>query len=348
MGAVSSATKGLGLLVRMGAEGLAAGGVSALQSGGNPGATVAGTVAGAAGPAVGAALGAAGGAIANSRIPQKLYQSALKPTWSMVKKEGLGMLDTGIKNQIPVSAEGLGMVEGRINDIRKQISQGIEAHAANGRTVDTSEVLKSLDGLEDFYKNTAAPQEALDTIQGIRDQFQEYHGKTIPLDQAQQIKINTYQELKNSYGQMASAKVEGLKQVARGLKEQISSVFPEISDLNGEQSKLLDLDNALYRSVWRIENHQMMGIGSPLAASAGHALMGGPGAAAAFTGKLLLDDPTLKSKLAIGLSKMGVQNAPDLVSMRLAALKGSIEKAASSLASHDAPSGQLAPVPVPQ
>lgn len=332
MGAVSKATKGLRTLLRMGAEGLAAGGVSAIQSGGDPSATVAGAAAGAAGPAIGAGAEA----VANSRIPQKLYQSALKPTWAMVKKEGLSMLDTGLKEQIPVSAEGLGIVEKKINDIRQQITNGIQARAAQGRTVDTAEVLKSLDGLEDFYRNTAAPEAALDTLKGIRDQFAQYHGQQIPVDKAQKIKINTYQELKNSYGEMASAKIEGLKQVARGLKEQISSVFPEIAGLNEQQSKLLGLDDALYRAVWRIENHQMMGIGSPLAAAAGHALLGGPGAAAGFAGKLLLDDPTLKSKLAIAIAKSGVKNPAGVVSTRLTALKGVMDKAASSVAEADA------------
>lgn len=346
MGAVSKATKGAGLVLRMGAEGLAAGGVSAVQSGGDPAATVAGTAAGAAGPAVGAALGTAGKAIANSGVPKKLYQSALKPTWSMAKKDGLAMLETGLKNEIPVSSEGLDMVQQKIADLQKQITDGVQAHAIAGRAVDSSKVLASLDDLENFYRNTAAPQKSLDTLTGIRNEFQQFHGQQVPIEKAQQIKINTYQELKQSYGDMMSARVEGLKAVTRGLKEQIESVFPEIKGLNAEQSKLLDLDGALARAVFRSQNQQVMGIGPTVATAAGHTVMGAPGAAVGFAGKLLLDNPELKSKLAIALTKAGAgsQATAPIISARLAALKAAWEESASKLAdSHGAPNGQLAP-----
>lgn len=316
----------LGVLARAGIEGATAAGVAATQTGGNPAATATAGVLGAAGPAVGAGVEALG----KSGAAQKLYQSALKPSWSMVKKEGLDMLDTGLKEQIPISAKGLEMVGNKIDDIRKEISSGIQMHAGAGRTVDTAKVLSSLDDLEKFYRNTAAPQEALDTLQGIRDQFQKYHGQQIPVDVAQQIKINTYQELKKSYGQMATAKIEGLKQVARGLKEQISVVFPEIAGLNEQQSKLLGLDDALYRAVWRIDNHQIMGIGSPLAASAGHAVMGGPGAVAGLVGKFVLDDPGIKSRLAIALSKAGSVAPSAEVNKGMLLLRSGLEDAVSS------------------
>lgn len=327
-GAVSKATRGAHLLLRMGAEGLTAGSVAALQSGGQPGPTAVGAITGAAGPAVGVGVKAIG----QSRLPKILYQSAAKPTWSMVKKEGTEMIDTGLKEGVPVSTEGLRMIEGRIDDLRKEISNGLQMHAAQGKAVDTSKVLSTLDDLENFYKNTAAPEDALQTLKSIRDEFTAYHGQQIPIDKAQQIKINTYALLKKSYGEMKSAKIEGLKQVARGLKEEISAVFPEIANLNERQSKLLGLEDTLYRAVWRIENHQMMGIGSPLAATAGHALMGGPGAVVGFVGKFMLDDPTLKSKLAISLSRAGVPAAGKVVSARIAALKASMQEAASKMA----------------
>lgn len=242
------------------------------------------------------------------------------------------MLDTGLKEQIPVSSEGLKMVEQRITDIQGEITKGIERHAAQGRTVDTANILKAMDGLEDFYRNTAAPEKSLKILDELRFQFGQYHGQQIPIDVAQKIKVNTYQELKAAYGEMANAKVEGLKQVARGLKDEISSVFPEIAGLNERQSELIGLDEALTRAVWRIENHQLMGIGSGIAGAAGGAIAGGPGAAGAFVSKLLMDDPVVKSKLAIALAKAGTTNAPKLVNMRMAALRGAMEKAASAVA----------------
>jgi hypothetical protein len=341
-GAISNATRGAALLVRMGAQALGAGSVAALQSGADPGATAAGAVAGAAGPAIGAGLQSAAG-----RFTPRLYQSALKPTWSMAKKEGAQMVETGMKEGVPVSKTGLELVERKIGDLRAQISQGITDRAAQGKTVDSSKVLSTLDDLENFYKNTAAPKESLDTIQGIRDEFTSYHGQQIPIDKAQQIKINTYQLIKKSYGEMKSAKIEGLKQTARGLKEEISTVFPEIAGMNEQQSRLLGLDEALTRAVWRIENHQMMGIGSGIAASAGGAMLGGPGAVASFVGKLVLDDPNIKSRLAIALARAGVKDASKTVSTRMLALKGAINEVAARIAeTHESPSLQPSPVAI--
>lgn len=337
MGMVSKATRGAGLLSRAGAEALASGGVAALQSGGDPGAAATGAAFGAVGPVLGAA---AGSVARNVKIPQKLYQSALKPTWSMAKKQGLEMLDTGLREQIPVSSKGLEMVENRIKDIRSEINKGVQAKAASGDSIDTSRVLDRLTDLEDFYKNSAAPQSALDTLQGIRDEFQSFHGQKLPIDKAQQIKINTYQLLKKSYGEMAAAKVEGLKQVARGIKEEISNVFPEIADLNEHQSKLLGLDEALTRAVWRIENHQIMGIGSPLAAAGGHALAGGPGAIMGFAGKYLIDAPEIKSKLALALARAGVPRPTAAVAARLPMLQGALAKGLTAAATSDKPPEQ--------
>ena len=317
--AATTLTKGMGLGARMLVQAAASAPVAVLQTGEGQAALPAAAL-GAAGPALGATVGAIG----RSRFPQKLYQSALKPTWAMEKKAGESLVKTGLEEGIPVSSAGLAQAENKIDAIRREISSGIQMHAAQGKTVDSSKVLDTLNDLEDFYRKTAAPQEGLDAIQHVKDEFNAFHGQQIPVDVAQQIKINTYSLLRKSYGEMKAAKVEAVKQVARGLKEQISQVFPEIASLNEQQSHMLDLTDALHRAVWRIENHQMMGIGSPLAASAGHALLGGPGAVAGFVGKLVLDDPTVKSKLAIALSKAGAGTAQ--IGPKMEALKAMIQK----------------------
>ena len=330
---VSKLTKGAGLLIRMGAEALGTGGVAAIQTGGDPASIASAAATGVVGPALGAV---------GAKFAPRLYQSALKPTWNMVKKEGLEMVDTGLKEGVPVTHKGLAMIEGRIEKLGSEIKKGILYNAAQGKTVDSTKVLSTLDELESFYRNTGAPDDGLKVLKDLREEFTRNHGQTIPIDVAQKIKVNTYRLLKKSYGEFKGAKVEGLKQEARGLKEQISSVFPEIAGLNEKQSKLLGLDESLTRAVWRIDNHQMMGIGSGIAATAGHAMLGGAGAIAWFAGKMLLDDPGMKSKLAIALYRAGVKNAPKVVGARLAALKGAMANIASKSAE-----GQAQPVPPP-
>ncbi len=80
MGAAADLTKGAGLLMRAGTEGLVSGGVSAMQTGGDPGATTMGTLGGAAGPLMGAAGKGIVQGVANkltSQAPRPLSQEAI-------------------------------------------------------------------------------------------------------------------------------------------------------------------------------------------------------------------------------------------------------------------------------
>lgn len=336
---ISKATAGMSLLKRALAEGAGSAGVAAVQSGGDPAHVgIAGTL-GAAAPAVSAV---AKPAVAG--LSERLYQSALKPTWQMFKDEGQELIRYGLKLGIPVNQNGLARVNERIVDLGHEIEQGIIKHSAQGRTVDSSKVLSAMDELEHFYRNTATPKEALDRLAAIRKEFVQFHGQQIPIGKAQQLKVNTYRELKTAYGEMKAAKIEGLKQVTRGLKEEIEQVFPEISGLNAEQSKALGLEQSLERALWRIENHQMLGLGSPAAAAAGGAMMGKTGAAMGLMSKYVFDHPALKSKLAIRLAKAGNPNPMGTVNKRMASLKSAWQESFRDLAATPtSPSVQLAP-----
>lgn len=327
--AADALSAGSKLIPRVLAHGAASGAVGALQSGGNAQDTGVAAATGAAGPLLGAAARGGAKLLDRSGLSEKLYQSALKPTWSMEKKAGGQLVKTGLDEGIPVSSAGLAKVDSKIGDLQKQISTGIKDRAAAGLGIDTTKVVDGLSDLEDFYKKTATPISALQTISDLKDEFQAYHGQTIPVDLAQQIKINTYQALRKSYGEMKGAQIEGVKQIARGIKDQISNVFPEIKGLNENQSHLLELNDALHRAVWRIENHQIMGLGAPMAATAGHAVLGGPGAVAGLVGKLVLEDPSVKSRLAIALRAAG-HNAPFTAATGgLRAVKGSLQALAN-------------------
>jgi hypothetical protein len=121
---------------------------------------------------------------------------------------------------------------------------------------------------------------------------------------AQTMKQGTYRVLAGKYGEQGSAAVEAQKALARGLKEEIANQFPEINGLNAAESKLLDLQPVLERAVNRIANHQTIGIGTPVAGAAAKAVTGSGGAGVvASVLKSVVDNPTVKSRLAIAVSK---------------------------------------------
>jgi hypothetical protein len=121
---------------------------------------------------------------------------------------------------------------------------------------------------------------------------------------AQTMKQGTYQVLRGKYGEQGSASVEAQKALARGLKEEIATQFPEINGLNAAETRLLDLQPVLERAVNRISNHQAVGIGTPIAGAAAKAVSGSAtvGVVAGVL-KGVLDNPNVKSRLAIMVSK---------------------------------------------
>jgi hypothetical protein len=121
---------------------------------------------------------------------------------------------------------------------------------------------------------------------------------------AQSMKQGTYNVLRGKFGEQGSATVEAQKALARGLKEEIATQFPEISQLNAAESRLLDLGPVLERAVNRVSNNHTIGIGGPIFGTAVKAATGStPVAATLGVLKSVVDIPAVKSQLAIALSK---------------------------------------------
>jgi hypothetical protein len=144
---------------------------------------------------------------------------------------------------------------------------------------------------------------------------------------AQAMKQGTYNILRNKYGEQGSATVEAQKALARGLKEEIAKQFPEISNLNAAESRLLDLAPTLERAVNRISNNHTLGIGGPIFAGGVKAVTGSTGTAATLgVLKSVVDIPAVKSQLAIALSK-GAKIPYPAAAARVAAYSASLGSA---------------------
>jgi hypothetical protein len=101
---------------------------------------------------------------------------------------------------------------------------------------------------------------------------------------------------------MSTATKETQKALARGIREELSQAFPEIDPLNAKEAQLLKLEPELERAVQRVTNHQKFGIGTPLAAAGAKAVTGSNKlAAVSAVMKAVLDNPSVKSKVAINL-----------------------------------------------
>jgi hypothetical protein len=323
-GEVAKLTDGMGMLTRVAAQAGVGAGVGAEQSGGDPVATGVSGAMGAAGPIIGGVADA----IAN-KLPARLYKSALQPTRTMLE-DNPGMIDAGLQARLPVSPGSLSKIHDAIQDLRDDINSGVTTGSQAGATVDPNRVTDALDELHGMYQNSANPNlgGGVKAIEKVKADFLKAHAGGMPLDDAQQMKINTHTLLRDAYGDMKGAEVEATKHLARGLKEQIETVFPEIAGMNEKQSTLMGLDDAMSRAVWRMENRDMLPMGAGVAALGGHAIAGGAGAVTGAVAKAL-DIPELKSRLALALTSRGVKKAAQLINDRIAQMTALAQTPAS-------------------
>lgn len=266
---------------------------------------------------------------------REMYQSALKPSTRTAPTKVEQMISTGLDNAIPVSKAGVDKLAGLIDDVNDKIQATIDA--SPNTPINKFAVTSRLGDTAKQFANQVNPDADLEAIGNSGNEFLKNQPGAIPASEAQQLKTGTYQQLKDkAYGQLSTAAIEAQKALARGLKEELANQFPELSDLNKQDSDFYGLQGALEKAVQRIGNHQLIGIGTPLAGAGAKAITGSNAAAAtAGVMKAVLDNPMVKSRLAISLSKAGV--TLQQANSRIASLSTALDQAAA--ASNTSPPG---------
>lgn len=262
-------------------------------------------------------------------MPEKMYESALKPSTTISSPKRAAMVQTGIQNEIPVSSTGLEKLGNLVDDLNSKIKSTIDQGNQQGATVNKFSVASRLSDTAKKFSIQVNPTTDLNSISESGNEFLNTQPTKIPAGDAQALKQGTYQQLKSAaYGSMKNATIEAQKALARGIKEELVNQFPELKDLNSQESQLLNLDPVLEHAVNRISNHQIIGIGTPIAAGAAKSVTGSTGVGAvAGLMKAVFDDPVIKSKIAIALAGKGVR--PMSIPTRLATYSTALGNAAS-------------------
>lgn len=304
-------------------------------------------------PAAEALKAGAGRAVLLGKTPEGAYESALKPSTTLPQAQRAAIVKTGLDNAIPVSKAGLEKLGDLIDDYNQKIKDVIDTDPT--RPIDPNKVATRTDSTKARFSNQVNAGGDLAAIDASKQQFLTEQGATPgnpapPMNavDAQAMKQGTYRVLKGKFGEQGSAAVESQKDLARGLKEEIASQFPEIKNLNGGLSQMLDLEPIIERAVNRNSNHQLIGIGTPVAGAAAKAVTGsGSVGVVASTLKAVLDNPSVKSRLAIAVSKGGkipYSQAAARVQAYSAAL-GSAVAATQAYSTADSPSPPTTPQP---
>ena len=251
-----------------------------------------------------------------------------------------GNMATHLREAIPASEGGYRKLIAAVNETTAEIDKQVATKSPQlGAVISPSNVAKRLDAMIQHYEDQAYPEADIATIKNVRDSFMARHSTAAPyttiapnpygggvtggfvptgsgvtmtenpltLAEAQAEKRGTYMFNQRAYGQLSNAQAEAEKQIAYGLKEQIAQIFPEIQALNAKDTALLQIEDDLRRFVVREGNKNRVGlipaiIGSAAATAGlteGHAAGGGLMAMAI----LALDNPVIKSNLAIALAR---------------------------------------------
>lgn len=186
----------------------------------------------------------------------------------------------------------------------------IKAGSAAGATVNKFDVASRLGQTYQKFGNQVTPLSDLNAIGETGNEFLQNQPNEIPAATAQQLKSGTYQQLNDTaYGQLKNSTIEAQKALARGIKEELQTQFPEIQGLNAQEGNAINLQEALERAINRTTNRNILGLNDAIisgaGAAGGAAIGGGAGALAGLTAGVLhhiLTDPGVQSNLAIAMN----------------------------------------------
>lgn len=269
--------------------------------------------------------------------PEGLYASSLKIRPGI--KGGVPARDavvkTGLREGVPVSRGGFDKTGKLVDELLADDAAKIAPVSAKlGPDINPLDVTKPVNRLKPTFENQVNPSADLNAIKDAKSEFLDKHSTSAPyttiapnpyggngmvptgsgavktkqpftVADAQTEKTGTYRQLRGKYGELGSANIEAQKQLARGLKDEITKRVP---GLNGvRESELIALEEQLGRFVAREGNKNTVGlIPSVLAAGSGALVHGAEGAASgglATLAIMALDNPAIKSRIAIALDR---------------------------------------------
>jgi hypothetical protein len=247
-------------------------------------------------------------AIPTSVAPM-MYESAAKFSTTLSPAERTRITETALKNQIPLSYEGLGMVQSKLTDLGDKMDTLITNATDKNIKIPATKVLESLKDVKKQsggFKIEAAQD--IKEINNIEKQFKTYLKQnkitSVTPQQLQDFKADAYKRI--DFGRAPEkpslAKEEAYRAMAGSARQSLEGFMPELKDINTQYGALRELQPNLQRAVGRIENRDLMGLGATAKTGAGGALGGIPGALVGF-GQSLLDSPKIKGKAALELYK---------------------------------------------
>jgi hypothetical protein len=238
-----------------------------------------------------------------------MYESAAKWSTKLTPEERAGITQTALQNQIPLSYEGLGQVQSKLGVLGDQMDNLIANATNNNIKIPATKVLESLKDVRSSmggFKIEGAQD--ITEINNIEKKFRDYLKKekitSVTPEELQRFKSDAYKKIDfgRSPEKPSIAKEKAYQTMAGTARQSLENIIPELKSVNAQYGSLKELQPNLQKAVGRIENRDLIGIGSGVKAGAGAAVGGNIGAALGL-GESILEMPKVKSKAALELYK---------------------------------------------
>ena len=259
--------------------------------------------------------------------PSSMYQGAAKFYKNV---DAPGVTGTALERGIMPTTEGMVKAQGFVTDWHNQVNKIIDDAGASNKSIKVDDMLNPLQDLRKQVENSVDPNRQSDLsaidkiIDGINESKQATGKNTISVREAQDLKQRLQGDINwNRSAQTADPMtLTAQKEMAKGVRQSIEQMVPEVKGLNLQQSDMLDLMDALEGPVRRIERRNMIGIETPITTGVGGVVgstVGMPMAGAAVGAALgILDQPTVKARLAIEMNRIQKLPIPDAQKRALA------------------------------
>jgi F0F1-type ATP synthase membrane subunit c/vacuolar-type H+-ATPase subunit K len=256
--------------------------------------------------------------------PKQLYQSAVMPAPSKGADYANRVVQAGLENRIPVSEAGKNQAHQAWKALNDQITDII--HQDPNKKIDPQKIVQGLNDLRVKWSAGSGDPSYISAIDEVEKNFLSRHGGIQGAPQgmggnfngpeAQATKQGLYREIRRETpkawtGEPVPIKTEAKQVLADALRKELEQAYPLIGSLNQNEGSLIDLDRALSTFVVREGNKRITPYFATLAAvgggmAGGHTEAGvgvGTAIAAAHFLRMALENPEVKSKLGIALSR---------------------------------------------
>ena len=257
-------------------------------------------------------------------LPANLYKSAVKFPTTLDVKHGMGtrtkLAETALKHKIMPTEKGILKLAEFEQDLGARIGGLIDDATKSGKSIPKSQVFKHLKAARKEVGGVrVGAQKNVGQVnklaKELNQQMKGIEGNSLTPNQLQELKRSAQAAAKYEPGVARETGSElGSKAIARAAREGVEQVVPDAAAINKELAELKQLKKPLMQAASRIENRDLISIGTPIKATAGAEMAGGRGA---IVGALAGMAEGKKAQMAIGLKQLQDAGLGNLIDQNL-------------------------------